>query len=248
ARTFLTPSVMWDDAIGDGDDVRFWDVATRRELAGLPGQESFGVSALALSADGRTLVSGGLGGILWLWDPEARRGRPALFAPARSQTEWERWQSAHRLGIKAYPDYDRGVRWSLALAPDGKTLAVATSAGPVQLREVPGGRELGSLPGGPGLGACAAFSPDGATLALWDVARRELRHTLSGHTDDVGCLAFSPDGGLLATGGRDRSIKLWELPAGREKATLISHTDRVVSLTFSPDGRTLASGSWDGTV
>src|SRR5262249_24424359 len=180
------------------------------------------------SADGHTLVSGGLGGILWLWDPEARRGRPALFATARSQTVRENWQTPHQLGLKAYPVYDGRVHWSLALAPDGQTLAVPTSgkplavgagAGPVQPREVPGGRELGSPPGGPGLGACAAFSPDGATLALgdaarvglWDVARRELRQTLSGHTDDVECLAFSADGGLLATGGRDRSIQLWEL-------------------------------------
>lgn len=50
-----------------------------------------------------------------------------------------------------------------------------------------------------------------AEIQLWDLVRREKRHTLVKHTNTVSSLAFSPDGKLLASTGLDGSLHLWGL-------------------------------------
>jgi metallo-beta-lactamase class B len=84
-------------------------------------------------------------------------------------------------------------------------------------------------------------------------------------------IAYSPDGKLLASGGRDNSVRLFDAESGKELRRLIGHARRsykppadgqapldtlitatgeggVNSVAFSPDGKTLASGGWDDTV
>jgi WD40 repeat protein len=103
----------------------------------------------------------------------------------------------------------------------------------------------------------AAFSPDGAILALgsFDGAVRLVRvsdgvllRTLQGHTAWVNAVAFSPDGTTLASGSWDNTVRLWRVSDGASLRTLPGHTGFVNSVAFSPDGTTLASGSSDSTV
>src|SRR5687767_8450928 len=54
------------------------------------------------------------------------------------------------------------------------------------------------------------------------------RRTLRGHSDGIYTLALSPDGKLLASGGRDRTIKLWDLATGKEHSTLEGHEAMVL--------------------
>jgi hypothetical protein len=74
-----------------------------------------------------------------------------------------------------------------------------------------------------------------------------MRAKLQGHVGSAYGLAFSPDGKMLASGGRDRTVKLWEVATGKEIATLKGPAGSVWSLAFSPDGKTLVAGSgrWD---
>ncbi|MDQ3764053.1 MAG: hypothetical protein M3460_21375 [Actinomycetota bacterium] len=62
-----------------------------------------------------------------------------------------------------------------------------------------------------------------------------------------GC-TFSPDGTLLATTGRDQTVRLWNVPNGTPQAVLTGHTSWTNRCAFSPDGTLLATTSRDQTV
>ena len=55
-------------------------------------------------------------------------------------------------------------------------------------------------------------------------------------------IAFSPDGTLLATGGRDSTLRLWSVATGEILFEKEAPSLFVSSLAFSPDGKTLAAG------
>jgi WD40 repeat protein len=54
-------------AVGGNRDLELWDVTTRGPVARLKGHTGT-LEALAFTADGRTLASGGAGGVVLLWD------------------------------------------------------------------------------------------------------------------------------------------------------------------------------------
>ena len=150
--------------------------------------------------------------------------------------------------------------YSVAFAPDGKTVAVAGHK-EVRVVDAATGEVRKTLSGPSDAVRAVAFSPDGKLLAaaggspsrggevvLWDAASGERARTIEGHRDYVYAAAFSPTGRFLATGSYDKAIRLWYPGTGKERAKLSEHLDAVFALAFSPDGKWLASGSGDRTV
>ncbi|HEV3260926.1 MAG TPA: hypothetical protein VG013_29005 [Gemmataceae bacterium] len=150
---------------------------------------------------------------------------------------------------------------SVAVSPDGRTVAVTLYEKVVRLLDARSGRERAVLRGHQDGVNGVVFFPDGKTLAtasldktvrLWDVATGKPRLTLRGHPGRVLSVAMSPDGKVLASGGGDPNnageAKLWDAQTGKERATLLGHGNSVEYVTFSPDGKMLATASWDNTI
>ena len=158
---------------------------------------------------------------------------------------------------------------SVAISPDGQTLALGSGWGTVKLLELSTNKAL-PAPARHNDWVCSvAFSPDGkllvsaggseftparngnktsAEIKLWDVAAKAERGHLTGHTNKVFSAVFSPDGKTLATGSADQTVRLWDVATMTERAVLKGHSDAISSVAFSKDGDTVASASWDRTV
>ena len=80
-------------------------------------------------------------------------------------------------------------------------------------------------------------------------AQPHLLSFLSGHADEVRALALDRENHLLASGGRDNTIRLWDLDTRKLIGDpLEGHDDWVSGLAFDPQGQVLVSSSADGTL
>jgi len=151
-----------------------------------------------------------------------------------------------------------GPLWSLALSPDGRTLAAAGyRSNNVILWDVETKKKRFTLNGHSDRVWSVAFSPDGRTLVsgandrklrLWDVVNGKASGEIPVPTEWIYALTFAPDNRTLAVAAGDNRIRLYNVVSGREHNPLGQHPATIRALAFFPDGKTLASGSDDGTV
>ncbi|HEY7155289.1 MAG TPA: WD40 repeat domain-containing protein, partial [Gemmataceae bacterium] len=232
--------------------VRLWDVAGRKMLFALVAKDK-AVCTMVFSRDGKQLLTGG--------GTRAKAEAPSSPWKEAAIRVWDAATGA-QVRVLKHPRLRAGVS-SLALSPNGRTLAVA-SAGEVYLWDMKEGKPRRALArvgdGGEAIGLLQ-FSPDGEQLAgaagnvvcLWHTASGRLftpgpRETADALTAAITAVAASADGRLLATGGKDGRIDVWNLPARRLLRRLSGHAEAVAQLTFSPDGKTLASRSRSGVI
>lgn len=147
---------------------------------------------------------------------------------------------------------------SLALSPDGKTIASVGTEKTPKLWDLASGALLMTF----GEHAffqvkAVAFSRDGKLLAsggqdnmvlIWDVATGQLLRTLRGHTFYVNAIEFSPDGKHLVGGDGGKAMKRWDVATGKELRPILSHASGAANGTFSPDGKIMAAAHGDHQV
>ena len=189
----------------------------------------------------------------------ARLGKGAIngwWSPVAYSSDGMRLAVASDLGIWLY-DAHTGTELALltdhitrissvAFAPDGETLASASSGETIQLWNVDSRTLKNTLEGHTDRVTSVVFSSDGQTLAsgsfdqtvrLWDVETATLKNTLRGHTRIVSSVAFAPDGQTLASASSDETIQLWDVGSATLLDILEGYDHRgYSSVAFAPDG------------
>jgi sugar lactone lactonase YvrE len=184
-------------AASDEGGARLWDVATGRELRRIRGVKGW-VRSLSFAPDGKTLAGITDRGVS-LWEVATgrertgaphREGRLLVFAPkanllataigAGAVTLWD-GETRREVGwfhLEHQPHPDLNFIRSLALTPDGKTLAAGSDDGIVRLWDRATGQLRRRLAGHIDGVNAIAIAPDGKTLAsasddgttlLWDL-------------------------------------------------------------------------------
>jgi WD40 repeat protein len=286
-RTYLHAIVFSPDGLtlaGAGGDLLVWNLATGNSVRSRK-EDVQTVGDVALAPDGKTIATasrelGGantvLAGSVQLWDsvhalslaalkPPSGKGARLALEPQPERTR----PLEHHLGIGTRKGYNRSGSyvWSVAFAPDSRTLAVGTDTGGVFLWDLDASQLAGQLP----MKAAAlqlAFSADGRLLAasegsrvrvwdmttrLWDVAARQPVCTLQGHAKRVTSLAFAPGGGtgrapLLLSGSEDETVRGWDVTTGKERAAFRWPVGKVRAVAVAPDGMTAAAAGDNGDV
>ncbi len=190
------------------------------------------VNSMAISADGKYIVSGSDDRTVRLWDRETGKE------------------------LRRFTGHTEGVNF-VDLSSDGKYIVSGSRDNTVRLWERDSGKELRRFEGHTDDVNSVTISADGKyivsgsrdhTVRLWDSAKGKELRRYTGHTDDVNSITISTDGQYIISGSWDNTVRLWDRATGKELRRFEGHTDWVRSVAISADGQYIVSGSWDQTV
>ena len=185
---------------------------------------------LALSADGRNLVTANWSGRVRRWDTATREMWASFQLPE---------PNIHLLAISPHADF-------VATCVSGRRQFHLWDGITGRWRAGGDGHRAGIT--------ALTFSPDSlvlatasldATVRLWNAAGASELARLDGHLHEVHCLAYSPDGRTLAAGSQDGDILLWDVVAARREGPAF---EILPPLVFSGDSRRLAGLNRAGQV
>jgi len=249
------------------DGARLWPPALKRSWTAHNGA----ILDLALSGDGKQLLTLGGDGLLVRWNVAdgKRVGQVAAVAsPAVAATihRTQGWAVAigdkGQAGIVDLKQNKRTAQFDVAkpvappaISDDGRVLYVA-GEGKVLAYRTSDGAELSRQPAAGSVSGVAALGDgsllvavaDQKTVARWPALALEPRLKLKGHASHVYGLAFSPDGASLASVSADKKLMLWHTADGKNFATGEGHEGPVYGVAYRPDGQQLATCGGDKTV
>jgi WD40 repeat protein/beta-lactamase regulating signal transducer with metallopeptidase domain len=225
--------------------VKFWDLASGKEVRKIPAPAGVSVSAIALSTDGKLLAYSD-SNVVHICEAD---------------------------GGKQVSEVKISGNLSLAFTPDSKMLAVRNRNQRLRLCDVTTGKELHQLSdgepqqqtGGLAFFIVGAFSgpetravaiaPDGkkiaaasgSTVRLWDVASGKELSLLEGHRRTPATIVLSPDGKTVVSWAPDRTVRRWEAGTGKPLGAMAAPAG-TTHAAFSPDGRIVALSNADNTI
>ncbi|MBV9141242.1 MAG: PQQ-binding-like beta-propeller repeat protein [Pseudonocardiales bacterium] len=264
-------------SLGFDGTVRRWELPPVPRFPGNSGP----IVHMDLSRDGRWLATASQDGHVFIIDPQDVAKLPVptvptdnplrvvLFDPTEPHRivtlgrsdrfsklwSWDDHSNTGHLKLKyELPLLPRfGYLVSLAISPDGKTLAAGDTNGTIHFwdaltgrlrmdREFPGtGQSADSVAFDPTGDLLAATESGGVRLWKWRTAERL---TL---LPDATRVTFDPSGQHLASTAGDGAVRIWTRD-GKLDRNLLAHGYPSSSPSFSNDGELLAVGTADGLV
>jgi len=193
--------------------------------------------ALAMTADGKRLLSVGADGAARLWEAQAQS----------VPTPW--YDAVHRgtLPAGSILAAQGSALKAAVLAPDGRWAAAAGDDGVIRVWQLTATGTATKTDISPDIGSVRALavSPDGTRLAsagdgttvqIWDMPAGTLALTLDSYASTVRALAFSQDGSRIAAGLGDGTVCVDDTSIGTSRKTLIFTTPGPVNaVLFMPE-------------
>ncbi|XP_028157858.1 cilia- and flagella-associated protein 52 [Ostrinia furnacalis] len=237
---FVCSSVLFS---GDGKSiVSGWNDGNIRAFTPLTGRLVYciynthnkGTSALDMTHDGRTLISGGCEGQVRVWDI-----RPECQSLKKVLKEHKSPVSA----IQVSPNDTEAV----SAGTDGS--AIIWDLISLSRRQVMYANTLFM---------CICFEPQGSQLltggtdrrvAYWETGSGNLARELeASKAGAINGLHITTNGELFVTGGNDQTVKLWKYQEGIYTHVGLGHAGAVTCCRFSPDARFVVSACAAGSI
>ena len=234
--------------VSAGSSINLWDINSA-QIASEVKPHDGRVLALAISPDGKRMVTSGLDKKVIVWDAQTVK-QITSFA-----TEF------YVNDIAFSPDGIQFVTGGGAI----KGLIDRVSCSELRTWDTESGQLLKEFVGNSNRIKSVAYSPDGRKIVsgdvekevkLWDVETGEELLSISlpdrpdGFRNDDGCydhVTISPDGKTIISVD-DCEIRSWDSENGREQIVLAGHRDKVRCVAYSPDSSRVVSGSKEGAV
>lgn len=238
----------------------------------LKGNTKLAFSNLAVSPDGRTLVSDTFDGTISFWDlktntlkssfrRQERSRRPITFAEDGAKVLIPNLDGTISIFdvngrlINRFEGTESIV--GLGVLPDLTTIVYQTDRGTLIKREINTGKLIFEKMGSIGLPVTSDISTDGHSLALgfvgghveiWNIDNANLE-TVIPHENLVGyapLVKFSFNGKILITGSYDQTVKVWNIEDGNLIRTLRGK-GYASSIAVSSDDELIVGGFADNT-